>query len=183
MKVSANVPEFLTTERLVLRRPLFTDAGDIHEYASDPQVTRFMAWRTHTDIQEAIQFIKTCSEWWDSGKEFCWVITTKPDGRTIGAVGCRPQGEEVCFGYVLNREAWGNGYATEASRAVVAWAQRLSGTRRVYATCDAENLASIRVLEKTGLSLEGVLRKDVIRPNISQEPRDTCVYVKFRSLF
>ena len=181
MKVSANAPEFLTTERLVLRRPLFADAEDIHEYASDPQVTRFMAWRTHTDLQEAIQFIKTCSEWWNSGEEFCWVITTKPNGRAIGAVGCRPKGREVDFGYVLNREAWGNGFATEASRTVAAWAQRLSGIQRVYATCDAENHASIRVLEKTGLSLERVLRKHMIRPNISQEPRDTCVYVKLRS--
>lgn len=140
-----------------------------------------MAWRTHTDIQEAIQFIETCSTWWDSGEEFCWLITIKPNDRAIGAVGCRPQGDEAGFGYVLNRGAWGNGYATEASRTVVAWAQRLPGIQRVYATCDAENRASVRVLEKMGLSLERVLRKNMIRPNLSQKPRDTCVYVKLRS--
>ena len=84
------------------------------------------------------------------------------------------------FGYVFNRKYWGQGYATEATRAVVAWAMSLSGVYRVWATCDTENFASVRVLEKTGLLREGTLRRCTIRPNISMIPRDTFVFAKIR---
>lgn len=50
------------------------------------------------------------------------------------------------------------------------------GVYRVWATCDTENLASVRVLEKTGLVLEGKLRRSMVRPNLSEKPRDTFVY-------
>lgn len=52
--------------------------------------------------------------------------------------------------------------------------------RRVWATCDAENLASVRVLEKLGLSREGLLRQWAVRPNISSEPWNACIYARVR---
>ncbi|HET9377415.1 MAG TPA: GNAT family protein, partial [Chthoniobacterales bacterium] len=51
---------------------------------------------------------------------------------------------------------------------------------RVWAHCDIENLASARVLEKSGMSKEGILRRFSIRPSISQEPRDSIVYASVR---
>jgi RimJ/RimL family protein N-acetyltransferase len=56
----------------------------------------------------------------------------------------------------------------------------LPGVYRLWATCDAENLASVRVLEKTGVSLEGKLRRCTIRPNLSMIPRDTLIFAKTR---
>jgi ribosomal-protein-alanine N-acetyltransferase len=61
---------------------------------------------------------------------------------------------------------------------VVVWAMSLPGVYRVWATCDTENRASVRVLEKTGLVLEGTLRRSMIRPNLSEKPRDIFVYAK-----
>jgi len=76
---------------------------------------------------------------------------------------------------------WHHGYATEAGRAVIAWAADLPEVYRVWAVCDVENPASARVLEKLGMSREGVLRRWIIHPNISSEPRDCYVYSKVRS--
>jgi RimJ/RimL family protein N-acetyltransferase len=171
-------PEIFSTERLTLRRPLLSDAADIHEYASDPEVTRYMEWRTHTDANQAIEFLEACEMRWQSGEEFCWVISVKPASRAMGAIACRVRGHAVDFGYVLNRKVWGRGYATEAARAVTVWTMNLPGVYRLWATCDAENLASIRVLEKAGLFLEGKLRRCTIRPNISMIPRDTFMFAK-----
>jgi RimJ/RimL family protein N-acetyltransferase len=163
-----------------MRRPVLSDAADIHEYASDPEVTRYMEWRTHTDASQTVEFLKTCETRWESGEEFCWMISVKPASRAIGAVACRVRGHAVDFGYVMNRKVWGQGYATEAARAVSEWTMSLPGIYPVWATCDAENLASLRVLEKTGLLLEGKLRRCTIRPNLSMIPRDTLIFAKTR---
>jgi RimJ/RimL family protein N-acetyltransferase len=77
---------------------------------------------------------------------------------------------------VLNRKYWGQGFATEAARALVTWLSGLGPIRRVWATCDAENIASVRVLEKVGLSQEAVLRRWAVRPNIGPERRDTLLF-------
>ena len=80
------------------------------------------------------------------------------------------------LGYGLARQHWGHGYATEAVQAVVRWALSQEQFYRVWATCDVENLASARVLEKAGMQREGILRRFIIHPNISSEPRDCYCY-------
>ena len=173
-------PEVFTTERLVMRRPVLSDAADIHEYARDPEVTRYLEWRTHTHIRESVEFLERCAQRWESGQEFCWVVTIRPENRAVGAVACRVRGHAVEFGYALNRQCWGQGYATEAARVIVAWAMSLPDVYRVWATCDTENLASVRILEKTGLLLEGTLRRCTVRPSISMKPRDIFVFAKIQ---
>lgn len=176
----ASPPEIITTERLILRRPQPTDAAATYEYASDPEVTRFMDWPTHTGPRESADFFERCAAGWDSGEEYAWVITVKPANRSIGTISVRLRGHTADFGYVLNRQFWRHGYATEAARAVVAWAEQLDSVHRIWATCDSENLASARVLEKVGLSREGTLRRAVIRPNLSPIPRDAFMFAKVR---
>jgi RimJ/RimL family protein N-acetyltransferase len=85
-------------------------------------------------------------------------------------------------GYVLNRSCWGKGYATELAVGLV---ERLLADPTidcVRATCDAENLASRRVLEKAGLQHDGWVPNGVIRPQISGIPRPACVYLRRRLL-
>ena len=87
----------------------------------------------------------------------------------------------LLFGYLLNRHYWGNGFATEASsRALVDWLFSMPSIWKVWATCDTENLASVRVLEKVGLEREGFLRRWGVGPNISSEPRNAFIYSKAR---
>src|SRR6185295_14710351 len=79
-------------------------------------------------------------------------------------------------GYVLAKDAWGRGYATEALSAMVGVAKN-SGLRRLYALCHHEHRASARVLEKCDFAREGVLRAHVAFPNlIPVEPQDVACY-------
>lgn len=77
-------------------------------------------------------------------------------------------------GYVLARDAWGHGYATEALASVVGVARQL-GVRRLYALCHANHRASIHVLEKCGFVLEGFLAEFADFPNLGSGQREDCL--------
>lgn len=77
------------------------------------------------------------------------------------------------FGYTLNRRHWKNGYATEGARALLNVAFVSLGLHRVWATCDARNRASYRVLEKLGMRREAAFQKDVLQKG---EWRDSYLY-------
>jgi RimJ/RimL family protein N-acetyltransferase len=117
---------------------------------------------------------------WVSGEEFHWVITLPSEDRAIGAIACRVDKHAADVGFFVNRRYWRKGYATEAAQAVVDWAMSVPTIWRVWATCDVENVASARVLQKVGLSCEGTLRRSIVRPNLSNEPRDSFVYSTVR---
>ena len=173
-----SIPELLSTDRLQLRRPRTTDADDVFSYASDPAVTHFMDFPTHKTIETVSEWLSDCRSFWESGAEFTWFVTPRPVDHVIGAISLRLAGHKADFGYVFNKKVWGKGFGTEASQAVVNLATSLPGMYRVWATCDVENVASARVLEKVGLMREGVLRSWAVRPNISSVPRDALVYSK-----
>ena len=82
----------------------------------------------------------------------------------------------VSIGYVLARAFWGNGYMTEALGAVINWALSQTDVYRVWAICDIENQASVRVMEKAGMQKEGILRRWVKLPRFSETPRDCYCY-------
>ena len=174
-------PETLTTDRLLLRRPQLTDATAIfEEYGQDPEVTTYLIWRPHRDIHETTNFLTGCLERWESGEELTWGITHTGNDRVIGMVACRLRGHMADIGYVVARKYWNRGYVTEAARAVVEWVATLEPIFRIWAVCDTDNGASARVLEKVGMSREGVLRRWILHPNVSAEPRDCFVYSKVR---
>ena len=170
-------PQVITTGRLVLRRPKPSDAAAKYSVSRDPEVNRYMDWLPHKSVSDATALVDGAASRWETGEEYSWVITVKPDDRAAGSVACRVRGHAVDLGYVLSREYWGRGYATEAAKAVFEWAARLEGVQRIWATCDVDNVASVRVLEKIGMSREGVLRRWAIRPNLAPGvPRDAFVY-------
>lgn len=170
-----------TTKRLTLRPPVLADADAVfHNYAQDPEVTRFLVWRPHVDVAETESFLESCLERWNSGEELTWVITLHGSDEAIGMVAVRPDGHIAEIGYVLARSYWDQGLMTESVRRVKEWLCGSPEIYRVWATCDVENLSSARVLEKVGMQREGVLRRWMVRPNISAEPRDCLVYAWVR---
>ncbi|MBW4483945.1 MAG: GNAT family N-acetyltransferase [Tildeniella torsiva UHER 1998/13D] len=173
-------PAQLITERLILRRPSLADAAAVYEYGRDPEVTRYMDWTRHPSIQDAIEALESFAAQWESGNEVCWAITTKTENTAIGTIACRIESPRADFGYVLNRRYWGQGLATEAVRAVLSWVMSLPEIDRIWATCDTENLASARVLEKAGLWREGMQPRSIFRPNLSPTPRDIFIFAKVR---
>jgi RimJ/RimL family protein N-acetyltransferase len=174
-------PESMATARLVLRRPRRTDAEAIfEEYASDPDATRYLLFRPHRDVAETRGFLEARLARWGAGEELVWAVTVKPDDRVVGMIACRCGGHQMDLGYVLSRRLWGRGYMSEAVAAVCEWALRQDGVHRVWAVCDTSNAASARVMEKAGMEREGILRRWLVHPNVSDQPRDCFVYSKIR---
>ena len=176
-----NPPDTITTERLVLRKPRMDDAPVIFEtYARDPEVVRYLVWKPHKTVQETEQFLSACKQLWRSGRDYAYAITLKENSSLIGMFGLHPMKMKVEVGYALARPHWGKGYVTEILREVIDWAFTQTEIYRVQAFCDVENLASARVMEKAGMTREGVLRRYVLHPNISDEPRDCFMYAIVR---
>ena len=180
MNTATRPPEVIELERLRLRRPRLSDAPAIFEYASDPEVARYADWPISASIESVTERLRWREDEWNSGEEFHWVVTLPPEDRAIGAIACTISGHAAEFGFLFARRYWRNGYATEAARAIVGWVFSVPSVWRLSATCDAENLASARVLEKSGLEREGILRRAIVRPNLSGEPRDAFLYSKVR---
>jgi len=154
-----NPPEMMETKRLLLRPPVIEDADQLFlKYAQDSEVTKYLIWRPHRDVFETRAFVERCIRRWKEGSFFPWVVMRKVDEALIGMIELRIKGGEADLGYVLAREAWGQGYATEMAKAVVSWALKQEEIQRVWATCDCDNVASARVLEKAGLKFEKVLK-------------------------
>jgi len=171
-------PAEFRTERLLLRRPRLADAEAIFaNYAQDGEVTRYLTWPPHTEIAQTRKFMESRLAAWETGEAYEWVITLPPGDEAIGMIALRMQGYKADLGYVLARGYWGQGLVTEAGQAVVDWALAQPEVFRVWAVCDVDNPASARVMEKCGMSCEGVLRRWMKRPS-KGEPVDCLCYAK-----
>lgn len=170
-------PERLETERLVLHRPRIEDADEVFaRYASDVEVSRYMAWPLHRTPATTRLFLKfSDSEWakWPAGP---YLVSTR-DGRLVGASGLAFETPyRASTGYVFARDSWGRGFATETVRAMVELAPTL-GLSRLYALCHIHHRPSAHVLEKTGFQCEGVLRRYLDFPNLGEPgPSDVFCY-------
>ena len=174
-------PLTLTTPRLLLSAPRLGDAPEIlRSYASDAQVTRYLVWTAHGALHETEAFISRCLEGLDAGRSLPFVIRLHPGGELIGMIELRLSGHKADLGYVLSHAHWGRGYATEALRAAITHAWTLPGMARLWATCDVDNRASARVLEKAGMLREGLLRAWEVHPACSSLPRDSWCYAMTR---
>ena len=172
-----NPPETLATARLRLRKPELKDAEVIfRRYAQDPEVTKYVSWRSHCTVAETREFLRACLRAWEKRKSFHWVIVQKKNDRLVGMISARVDGHKWELGYVLDRPHWGRGYMTEVVQRLIKWAFKQPEIYRVWAVCDVDNLASARVMEKAGMTREGTLRRWSVHPNVSAEPRDSFCY-------
>ena len=170
-------PEVLETTRLLLRLPVLDDTDAVFQkYAQDQVVTKYLIWRPHENINVTRDFIRRCVQCWKDETAFPWIVVRKNDDELVGMLELRIAESRADLGYAIAREYWGNGYATEITKSVIEWAMAQENIFRVWATCDVENLASARVLEKAGMQREGILRRFTVHPNISDEPRDSYCY-------
>jgi RimJ/RimL family protein N-acetyltransferase len=141
---------FLETERLALRR--FTEADVDHLFAlhNDPDVMRFLNGGKLTPREETEREYRE-----HFAGDGYWAAIEKATGKFLGWFAFHPtEGrdlDEVELGYRLKRSAWGKGYATEGSRALIRKGFTELGVRYVWAQTMAGNLASRRVMEKAGL--------------------------------
>jgi RimJ/RimL family protein N-acetyltransferase len=169
----------IVTSRLILRPPEAEDAAPIfRRFAADSEVTHFVGWPRHMSIDDTIAFLEFSSSEWRRWPVGPLIIESRADGTLLGSTGMAFETpDRASTGYVLARDAWGLGYATEALAAVVVTAQDLAVTR-LYALCHPANSPSIRVLERCGFSREDILAKHLVFPNLcDNKPQDVACYV------
>jgi ribosomal-protein-alanine N-acetyltransferase len=174
-------PHEIVTPRLLLRKPMLADARDIFDgYARDPEVTRYLVWRPAGDLREVESFLEKTLADWERGSAFAWSILLREDLSVVGMIDARIDAYMVNIGYVVGRSHWNRGIATEAVTGVCRWADGEPDVFRVWAVCAVENPASARVLEKAGMTREGILRRWAVFPNIGGAPRDCYSYARVR---
>jgi RimJ/RimL family protein N-acetyltransferase len=147
----------LETDRLCLRRFTPGDAGLLVELDSDPAVMRFITGGRATPRDEIErEILPAWLAWYGDGAGYgFWAALERATGAFIGWFHLRPRAgaprSEPELGYRLRAAAWGKGYASEGSRALVDRAFRVLGAERVTAETMAVNAASRRVMEKAGM--------------------------------
>ena len=173
-------PPILETERLLLRRPKIEDAETIHElYVQDEEVCRYTTWLPTQSLEETKAFIQRCVDNWKGEKQFEYIIELRDSEQVIGMFGLEDRVGKAEMGYVLAKPYWSNGYMTEVVKAILSWGLGNRHYQRMHAVCDVDNLASARVMEKSGMTFEGVLRSWMKHPQ--QHPskmRDCRMYSK-----
>eukprot|EP00435_Cladocopium_sp_Y103_P078311 s1_g2050.t1 len=151
----------IQTERLSLREFTWADIDAMHAYASREDVVRYLTWGPN-DRQESEVQLSTFLEATDAVPRLVYelALTSRPGGRLIGALclyldhheGALLQSAEL--GFVLHSDFWGKGLVTEAAGSLLSRGISDLGLSRIWATCDARNLGSIRVLQKIGMTQE-----------------------------
>jgi RimJ/RimL family protein N-acetyltransferase len=165
----------LHTERLRVRAfEPERDAGPLHELWGDAEAMRFIPGGAKAGVDDTRARLETLRRRGRDGWGF-WAIEERESGRLVGGVGVFPlnwEGPEFELGYHVVPSAWNRGYASEAAAAVLAAAWE-AGLDHVVAVAMPGNVASRRVMEKLGMSLEGstqyrefeVVRYTLVRPS------------------
>jgi ribosomal-protein-alanine N-acetyltransferase len=171
-------PERIETERLILERPVEGDVADIFDrYASDADVVTYLSFPRHRSPADTRTFLAISDREWAECPAGPYLIRSRADGLLIGSTGLSFETKwRAMTGYVLAKDSWGRGYATEALTAMVALARRLDVVR-LYALCHPAHRPSQRVLDKCGFVREGTWQRHSVFPNLdSAEPVDTHCY-------
>ena len=156
----------LETERLILRPFELSDAAEIQRLAGDFSVADTTLNIPHPYPDgEAEKFISDTATKYERGELVSFAVTLKSGGALIGAqtLGLVPRFRQAELGYWIGQPFWGNGYATEAARAVVAFGFQNRALHKIKATYFARNPASGCVMKKVGLVQEGLLREHVLK--------------------
>lgn len=152
------------TERLIVRRYEKKDVADLYEMASDKDVTKFLQFETYTSEKQAkirIKFLK--KQYKENSDIGSFAIELKENGKVIGDI-CLSNfkakaGGIVEIGYMFNKDYQGKGYCTEAVKGIFKFIKEKGFAKRIHATHDTENVASGKVMQKAGMTFEGISRR------------------------
>jgi len=156
--------ERIETERLILRRYIPGDAQAMFDnWASDPEVTKFLTWPTYTSVEPAKMIIGQWIASYEKPDFYQWVIVLKENGEEpIGGISVVDSDDSVMkaeVGYCLGRRWWRRGIMTEALNAVIDFLIDEVGMNRVEARHDTNNPNSGAVMLKCGMKYEGTNRQ------------------------
>lgn len=157
-------PNLIQTARLTLRSYTSADIPDLVRLAGAREVaaTTLRIPHPYTE-QDAKDFIEAYAA--KTAPETRFAITVTSDGQLCGGIGLRVDAphQHAELGYWLGVPYWGQGYATEAARAILEYGFQTLGLHRIYASYVPHNVASGRVLQKIGMRREGLMRSHICK--------------------
>lgn len=153
----------LETERLILRRLVEEDAEKcFSNWMSDPEVTKFLTWPTHKNIDETRRVLRYWIAKYGDNAFYQWVIVLKESAEPIGTISVVSANEDIDaveIGYCIGKRWWKQGYTSEALARVITFLFEEVKVNMVYASHDIENPNSGRVMRKCGMKYEGTMRQ------------------------
>lgn len=173
-KIFSNIPK-IETDRLILRKMCIDDADDMYSYARLPAVTKYLTWNPHPSVSYTRNYLEYVATRYAVGEFYDWAVIEKKSQRMIGTCGftrfnLNSDGAEV--GYVIHPDYRGQGYATEALRAVISFGFDTLNLVRIEAKYMEGNVASRRVMDKVGMRYEGTNRASML---VREEYKNICV--------
>lgn len=177
MSTTSWPPSHLRSERLSLRPPDFDDGPALHGVLNDPEVVRFLPYGPSATLAVTQHMIAL---WTDAASHGVVTYAVCPQGaerQPLGLVQVQhePGSDEAELGVVLGRDAWGNGYAREAFRALRR-AIPLGTAVRLHGGVDAQNARAVAMLSKIGLDDPGLRPGYRVHPALSAEPRACLLF-------
>lgn len=154
----------LMTDRLILRPFIRGDVDAVFSYRSRPDVAEFLfdAPMNHEECAEAVRARASQTAFSTEGDKILLAVERQEDHRLIGEVSLiwrSAVDAQAEIGYILHPDAHGRGYAAEAGRALLDFGFRTVGLHRIYARCDARNIASAKVMQRLGMREEAHFRE------------------------
>ena len=143
----------IRTERLVLKPNGPENLESTFAYAGDPETTRMMVYLPHDSLEDTWAFLIRATEEWRKPAPSYFEFAIWEEGIHIGAVSLYlyDEGKTGELGWILNKKYQHQGYAMEASRALMQYAKKTLHLKHFRAHCDAENAASCRIMERLGM--------------------------------
>ena len=163
------------TERLNLRSLSMNDAGFILDLLNEPSFLRFIGDKHVRTLEDARNYILTgpIASYERHGFGL-WLVELRDSNAPIGICGLLKRDclSDVDVGFAFLPQFWSMGYAYEAASAAVSYGTKVIGLKRIVAITNADNVASIKVLEKLGLSFERMIELSEGGPTIKLFARD-----------
>ncbi len=154
----------IETNRLILRRARVEDAQAMYDnWASDPEVTKFMTWTPHASVEVTRSLLQSWVEDYRKSDWYQWMIVPKDSGdKPIGSIAVVGKDDRVGrfhVGYCIGRAWWHQGIMSEALQGVIDFLFDKVGANRVEARHDVNTPHSGGVMRKCGMQYEGTLRQ------------------------
>ena len=169
----------LITDRLILRKFTSYDVdGMYNNWGADYNTSGMLSWDVHESKDYTLGIIANWIKEYSEPYNFNWIVELKETKEVIGNISCIKcrVSDEICeIGYSYGSKFWGNGYASEALKAVIHFLINEVGMRLVEAAHISENMASGRVMEKAGMKKDTVLRSRRIN-KLTKNVNDLFVY-------
>ena len=154
--------QLIETPRLILRMAQMTDAEPMfRNWASDPEVTKFLTWPTYQSIDSAYYILDLWTKSYEKRDFYQWMIVLKEIDEPIGSISVVHLREDIAeaeIGYCIGRAWWHKGIMTEALQAVIEFLFKEVGINRIEAKHDVRNPHSGGVMKKCAMEFEGTSR-------------------------